>query len=445
MNTLVLVLAAGPMGDEHYSWRIPVPRHLMPIRGDPLIRRTLRLVRRQGFDAIVVTDAPHIKAVVKHTFAPAEDYLLWDTMLSTRELWDGADRIVFLQGDHIFYDDVLEKIFTAWQSTRWDCSYGPPAVTVVKKDYGLIEKELSRLKERDALHQDCMQGLGFCEDVKLGRDGMYDLDNNVIWERCVRDDPWVLDNPKPVLLFLAAGRASRLSPLSDDVPKALLEFGGLTLVERVVDEFLRYGMSEVVVSVGHHAGKIEACLGIERKGVPIRYVHNPDYAITGCGRSVELARDFIRGRKCYVIEGDQLFSPALIKLLCESPHLDCVLVDHRLEPGNDPVVGAIGHDLVEKIVYPANPAEKDFLGHMPYAVKLSEFGTEILAQFPDQDGVGSLNEIARRLPLRPQWTGSYPTSHRYCNQPGLNWAHINTAAGLAYARGVVFPRMKEAS
>lgn len=443
MSTLVLILAAGPMGHDHYSWRIPVPRHLMPIGGEPLIRRTLRLVRRRGFDAVVVTDEPHIKAVVKHTFAPTEDYLLWDTMLSTRKLWDEADRTVFLQGDHILYDDVMETIFAAQETSKFDCSFGPPAVVIIKEDYDLIEGELRRLKERDAIHQDCMQGLGHCKKIYLTRDGMHDLDNSVVWEACVRDNPWVLDDPKPVLLFLAAGRASRLSPLSDNMPKALLGFGGPTLIERTVDEFLRHGLSEVVVTVGHRAQNIEMRLGTERRGVPIRYVHNPDYASTGCGRSVVLAREFIRGRKCYVIEGDQLFSPALVKVFCESPYLDCVMVDQRLEPGNDPVIAACGGELVERVEYPADSSVKDFLGHMPYAVKLSEFGTELLAQFPDQDGVGSLNDIAKRLPLYPVGTGSYPPSHHYCNQPGLGWAHINTIGGLNYARDVVLPRISK--
>jgi NDP-sugar pyrophosphorylase family protein len=39
---------------------------------------------------------------------------------------------------------------------------------------------------------------------------------------------------KARLVFLAAGEGKRLRPLTDETPKALLEFGGLSITERII-------------------------------------------------------------------------------------------------------------------------------------------------------------------------------------------------------------------
>lgn len=438
MKTLVLILAAGPMGDEHYGghgWRHETPRHLLPIAGEFHIRRDLRLVRRFGFDAVVVTKAEHIKAVIKNTFEPEKDYLLWDTMLSTRKLWDSADRVVFIQGDQLLYEDFLGKVFETWESCTWEADHGPPAVIFMKEDYDEFENALKHLKDIQALYQDCMQNAkGFTKRVHRYSDkSLYDWDNTRIWELCLREQPWVSERPKPVLLFLAAGQAKRLQPFSGETPKALLKFGGLTLAERTIDEFIKYGIGEVVVSVGYLHEQIESHLGTERAGVPIRYVFNPDFETKDPWSSILLSRDYIHNRQCYLVAGDQLLSPKLIRELVNSPHLDCVPVDENpmLKLEEDTCFAAIGEreGLLDKIIWPFSEAEgrDDLLGETPFLFKLSQGGTEILIEFIDNGEVSSLNEVMKRLPM-------------YYIINDFPWAHINTLEGLDYAQKVVFPK-----
>ncbi|MFZ2898855.1 MAG: nucleotidyltransferase family protein [Saprospiraceae bacterium] len=65
-------------------------------------------------------------------------------------------------------------------------------------------------------------------------------------------------------MLLAAGLGTRLKPLTDHRPKALVEVGGMTLLERAVRLLQRHGVEEAVVNVHHFAGQIEAFL--EEKG-----------------------------------------------------------------------------------------------------------------------------------------------------------------------------------
>src|ERR671932_98682 len=57
-------------------------------------------------------------------------------------------------------------------------------------------------------------------------------------------------------MVLAAGLGTRLRPLTDTRPKALVEFGGRTLLEITLSRLKAFGIHEVIVNVHHFAGMI---------------------------------------------------------------------------------------------------------------------------------------------------------------------------------------------
>lgn len=54
-------------------------------------------------------------------------------------------------------------------------------------------------------------------------------------------------------MILAAGRGTRLAPLTDQVPKALVEVQGVPMLEQVAGRMIEAGVTELVVNV-HHLG-----------------------------------------------------------------------------------------------------------------------------------------------------------------------------------------------
>ncbi len=61
-------------------------------------------------------------------------------------------------------------------------------------------------------------------------------------------------------MVLAAGLGTRLRPLTDTRPKALVEIGGRTLLEITLARLREFGVREVIVNVHHFADMIVACL-----------------------------------------------------------------------------------------------------------------------------------------------------------------------------------------
>ena len=57
-------------------------------------------------------------------------------------------------------------------------------------------------------------------------------------------------------MVLAAGLGTRLRPLTDDRPKALVEIGGRTMLEITLARLRAFGIREVIVNVHHFAGMI---------------------------------------------------------------------------------------------------------------------------------------------------------------------------------------------
>ncbi|MEI6884422.1 MAG: nucleotidyltransferase family protein [Bacteroidota bacterium] len=57
-------------------------------------------------------------------------------------------------------------------------------------------------------------------------------------------------------MILAAGLGTRLKPITDTIPKALVEINGKTLLEHAFEHLKFYGISEVIVNVHHFPDQV---------------------------------------------------------------------------------------------------------------------------------------------------------------------------------------------
>jgi NDP-sugar pyrophosphorylase family protein len=61
-------------------------------------------------------------------------------------------------------------------------------------------------------------------------------------------------------MILAAGLGTRLKPLTDNKPKALIEIGGVPLLEHVIIKLKKFGIREIIINTHHFADQIEKFL-----------------------------------------------------------------------------------------------------------------------------------------------------------------------------------------
>jgi MurNAc alpha-1-phosphate uridylyltransferase len=108
-------------------------------------------------------------------------------------------------------------------------------------------------------------------------------------------------------MILAAGRGERMRPLTDTLPKPLLQAGGKPLIEYHLENLARADFAEVVINHSHLGQMIEAALGGgERYGVSIRYSPEPAALETagGIAQALPLLRNESEAQPFLVINAD---------------------------------------------------------------------------------------------------------------------------------------------
>ena len=85
-------------------------------------------------------------------------------------------------------------------------------------------------------------------------------------------------------MILAAGLGTRLKPLTDKVPKALVEVEGVPILERVIIKLKEQGFNKIIVNVHHLASQIIAFLAAKDFEVEISISDESDILLdTGGG------------------------------------------------------------------------------------------------------------------------------------------------------------------
>jgi NDP-sugar pyrophosphorylase family protein len=85
-------------------------------------------------------------------------------------------------------------------------------------------------------------------------------------------------------MILAAGMGTRLRPLTDDRPKALVEVAGHPMLEIVLRRLLSAGVREVIINTHHFADMISEYLEVNRNfGMRIEVSHEDELLDSGGG------------------------------------------------------------------------------------------------------------------------------------------------------------------
>jgi NDP-sugar pyrophosphorylase family protein len=94
-------------------------------------------------------------------------------------------------------------------------------------------------------------------------------------------------------MILAAGLGTRLRPLTNDRPKALVEVAGRTLLEITIARLREFGVREVIVNVHHFAGMVIEYLR-EKDNFGIRIEISEEDSLLDTGGGLKKAAWFFR-------------------------------------------------------------------------------------------------------------------------------------------------------
>ena len=141
-------------------------------------------------------------------------------------------------------------------------------------------------------------------------------------------------------MVLAAGLGKRMRPLTETVPKPLIEVGGRTMLDRALDRLESFGIEEVVVNRHHLGERIDAHLAARSSP---RTATSREDALLDTGGGVANALGRLGDAPFFVVNADIAWldgpTPALERLArgWDDAAMDALLLMHRC-------VAAYGYD-----------------------------------------------------------------------------------------------------
>ncbi len=152
-------------------------------------------------------------------------------------------------------------------------------------------------------------------------------------------------------VILAAGEGKRLRPLTENVPKPMIDVQGRPIVEYVLAA-LPEEITEVIFIVGYKGEAIKNHFGTSFLNKKIIYVENVEPK--GTGYALEQARPYLEAGHFLLLNGDDLYHPEDLKIV--SLQRPTVFVRNSSTPERFGVCLVTADGLLSRIIEkPKNP------------------------------------------------------------------------------------------
>jgi choline kinase len=126
-------------------------------------------------------------------------------------------------------------------------------------------------------------------------------------------------------VILVAGTGSRLRPLTDNVPKALVSLGEETILARMLRQLEACGIVHVVLATGFCEGALRAAIPPSR--LSFDFCINPAYSTTQNAISLARCADAVAGESFVKLDGDLVLDQRILSRLIADPSPVSVGVD----------------------------------------------------------------------------------------------------------------------
>ncbi|MBR5551900.1 MAG: nucleotidyltransferase family protein [Muribaculaceae bacterium] len=109
-------------------------------------------------------------------------------------------------------------------------------------------------------------------------------------------------------MIFAAGLGTRLRPLTNDRPKALVEVGGVAMLERVITRLKSHGITEIVINIHHFGEKIiEFIKENNNFGITI-HISNERDLLLDTGGGILKAQQWLDGNEPIIIHNADILT-----------------------------------------------------------------------------------------------------------------------------------------
>jgi len=116
---------------------------------------------------------------------------------------------------------------------------------------------------------------------------------------------------KRSVVILAAGKGTRLEPLTKTVPKPLIKVANIPIIVRNMESIAEY-VDEYILVVGYMRDSIRAFIGESFLGKPVVYVEQENQS--GTAHALLLCESSISNDSFFMLYGDDIYDPEFFRL-----------------------------------------------------------------------------------------------------------------------------------
>ena len=239
--------------------------------------------------------------------------------------------------------------------------------------------------------------------------------------------------------MLAAGLGRRLYGDENlDLPKALLKFNDVSLIERHIKNLISLQIEKLTIVVGH--GRNNLMDEVKRVAPPefVQFIFNPRYRE---GPKLSLAsaqKELKSGSDQIFMDADILYHPTILERLVQSNHDNCFTIDREFQSSDDYVKVYIKNNRVIDFGKHSR-SDYDFFGEWPGILKLSSEISQKIAIRSEEfvlsgNVLGDYEEIFHDVVINsPHATfGAEDIS-------GIPWIEIDNEKDLSKANKIILP------
>lgn len=242
---------------------------------------------------------------------------------------------------------------------------------------------------------------------------------------------------KYLAIILAAGRGSRLYPLTGSSPKPLVKVNGKPILFHALDCLKEFGIDRCVIAIGYKGDFIRRAVDSVYSGkMHIRYIINDKFERTNNSYTLWLMREYLRENDCILIEGDVMFDRRILSIN-PAPTGDgsCWIVDKFRKGMNGALLSAGKSGRINGVRILKDPAVMEPRnGYKSVGIlKIKrDFGWKLSKWLDDEVDAGNINiyydlVIAKHLPEVDFSIGCVG---------GFKWCEIDDANDLERARNM---------
>lgn len=206
------------------------------------------------------------------------------------------------------------------------------------------------------------------------------------------------------VVIMAGGKGTRLQPYTNILPKALIPIGEVTITERIIESFQKYGAKKFYLILNHKANMIKSYFNEVQKNYDLEYIEEKEFLGTGGGLSL------LKGK----IEGSFFLSNCDILI---NGDLECICRTHKREKNKITFVCAM-----KDIVIPYGVIETDNGGKIISIKEKPEFSfltntgvymieSEVIHDLKENEMI-HLPDIAKRYIQKGEKVGVFPVSEK---------------------------------